>query len=462
MQNLSFIQSPQAVKPVEEVTKNNIVTGKADQNNSPSDDTGAQSSFQQLLHKQVQAKRTAESLTTKSGNKPVAKTETTKQNQHVEEKSDVDTEGKSSGLNRANIDDLVARLKEHQLADAEGIQADDGLDTVKDDEILASLADTINQLQPQQLVDQGLFRQPLQAPSTSFTEKSIESGKPLSSSDDVLKEIGAAALENALQQNVPRSFQNAESAVINDRAKSPTSAKLDNSNAEDALTTKAFDIGNEGRMSEQESKSSSVLENAFKFLETEKAKEIFAKESAGKEPGKDAASLSVLQAQAASQQAALNNSTLAASSPANSNQIMAYPGRTGWNQEVSQKVVWMVGAGEQTATLTLNPPDLGPLQVVISVNNDQADASFFSDNPEVRQALEDGMEYLRDSMQSSGLQLGQANVNAGQQQAQQSFQEMAQKQFANNLKSQQGLVDTDLPSTGMIVRESQGLVDTFA
>lgn len=460
MQNLSFIQSPQAVKPVEEVTKNNIVTGKADQNSSPSDDSGAQSSFQQLLHKQVQAKRTHENVTTKSVNKPTNKTENTKQNQGVEENPDVDAESKSSGLHRANIDDLVARLKEHQLADSEDVQADSSVDAVKDTEILASLADTINQLQPQQLVDQGLLRQPLQAPSVA--EKGIESEKPLTPNDDVLKEIGAAALENALQQNVPRSFQNSESTVITDRATSPTSAKLDNFNAEEALTTKAFDIGNEGRLSEQEIKSSSALENAFKFLETEKAKEIFAKESAGKEQGKEAASLNVLQAQAASQQVSLIASSLAASSPGSSNQILAYPGRTGWNQEVSQKVVWMVGAGEQSATLTLNPPDLGPLQVVISVNNDQADASFFSDNPEVRQALEDGMEYLRDSLQSSGLQLGQANVNAGQQQAQQSFQEMAQKQFANNLKSQQGLVDTDLPTTGIIVRESQGLVDTFA
>jgi flagellar hook-length control protein FliK len=32
----------------------------------------------------------------------------------------------------------------------------------------------------------------------------------------------------------------------------------------------------------------------------------------------------------------------------------------------------MVGSEEQTASLTLNPPDLGPLQVVLSVSNDQA------------------------------------------------------------------------------------------
>ncbi|MGB2831923.1 MAG: flagellar hook-length control protein FliK, partial [Methylotenera sp.] len=64
--------------------------------------------------------------------------------------------------------------------------------------------------------------------------------------------------------------------------------------------------------------------------------------------------------------------------------IEAYPGKTGWDQAISQRVVWMVSAGEQSATLTLNPPDLGPLQVVVSVHNGQADTRFTSDNAEVR------------------------------------------------------------------------------
>ena len=64
--------------------------------------------------------------------------------------------------------------------------------------------------------------------------------------------------------------------------------------------------------------------------------------------------------------------------------IQAYPGKTGWNEAISQKIVWMVGASEQSATLTLNPKDLGPLQVVIQVNNEKADATFISENPEVR------------------------------------------------------------------------------
>ena len=144
------------------------------------------------------------------------------------------------------------------------------------------------------------------------------------------------------------------------------------------------------------------------------------------------------------------------------NYIQAFPGKAGWDQAISQKVVWMVGAEQQTATLTLNPPDLGPLQVVINVHNDQADTTFISDNAEVRQALQDGMDNLRNKMSESGVQLGQANVSSGQQ-AQQQFQQAMQNRQAaqvnrNQATSGQGNID----DARTLVRVSNGLVDTFA
>lgn len=101
-----------------------------------------------------------------------------------------------------------------------------------------------------------------------------------------------------------------------------------------------------------------------------------------------------------------------------SSQIAVPFGQTAWNQAISQKVVWMAAGGEQTASLTLNPPDLGPLQVIIHVHNGQTDTTFLSDQADVRRALEDGMANLRDMMNQSGMQLGQADVRSGQQQAQ--------------------------------------------
>jgi flagellar hook-length control protein FliK len=87
-------------------------------------------------------------------------------------------------------------------------------------------------------------------------------------------------------------------------------------------------------------------------------------------------------------------------------------GSSGWDQALGQKIVWMVGGSEQSASLTLNPPDLGPLQVVLRVTNDQANATFIAAQPEVRLAIEAAMPKLREMMSDAGIQLGQTNVSA--------------------------------------------------
>lgn len=143
------------------------------------------------------------------------------------------------------------------------------------------------------------------------------------------------------------------------------------------------------------------------------------------------------------------------------NTINTYLGKTGWDQAISQKVVWMVGASEQSATLTLNPPDLGPLQVVINVNNAMVDTTFISDNADVRQALQDGISNLREKMSESGIQLGQANISSGGQ-TKQEFQQATQ----NRLISQPSSGSLVLPEAKVNVvnnriRSGSGLVDTF-
>lgn len=158
-------------------------------------------------------------------------------------------------------------------------------------------------------------------------------------------------------------------------------------------------------------------------------------------------------------------SNLAAAQQAGSSTfINAYPGKAGWDQAISQRVVWMVGAGEQSATLTLNPPELGPLKVVIQVHNQQADATFISDNDEVRRALESGISNLREKMNESGVQLGQANVSTSSQ-SQQNFQQAGQGRTAgqghSNVQANQAQSDS-VASERVKMRTNNGLVDTFA
>jgi hypothetical protein len=145
-----------------------------------------------------------------------------------------------------------------------------------------------------------------------------------------------------------------------------------------------------------------------------------------------------------------------------SNPVNAYPGKAGWNQEISQKIVWMIGAAEQSVTLTLNPPDMGPLQVVLHVRNAQAEATFTSDNALVRQALADGMDNLRDNLQQAGIQLGQANINAGHQ-SQSGFQQMPTNQRSEILNQPVVISQAEsLVTHTTLIRMANSLVDTFA
>lgn len=149
----------------------------------------------------------------------------------------------------------------------------------------------------------------------------------------------------------------------------------------------------------------------------------------------------------------------AAANLANNSMIMVPPGKEGWNQAIGQRVMWMVGAAQQSATLTLNPPEMGPLQVVINVHNDKADTTFFSDRQEVRQALQDGMDNLREMMKEAGINLGQTNINQRDKSAQDFMQ---QQQAAMQKSANSGETIKESPVSTAPVRAGLGLVDTFA
>jgi flagellar hook-length control protein FliK len=151
--------------------------------------------------------------------------------------------------------------------------------------------------------------------------------------------------------------------------------------------------------------------------------------------------------------------------------LSARVGTEAWENQVGQKVVYMLGSEEQTASLTLNPPDLGPLQVVLSVTNDQASVTFSANQEEVRQALEDALPRLREMMSESGIALGNATVNAGMPDGRQA---QNQDQAARNgggfgSGNRRGddksatVADTAArPVTRTVALGDRGMVDTFA
>lgn len=167
---------------------------------------------------------------------------------------------------------------------------------------------------------------------------------------------------------------------------------------------------------------------------------------------------------AAQQQAPLQQVQQAAAAAA-ADKLAPRVGSSGWDQALGQKVVWMVAGEQQSASLTLNPPDLGPLQVVLNVTNSHATVNFTAAQPEVRQALESAVPKLREMLGDAGIQLGQANVSAGTPNHQQGG-------FGERQQAARGagpMVDDAAGAPVRVGRSQvitgtggQGLVDTFA
>ncbi len=138
-------------------------------------------------------------------------------------------------------------------------------------------------------------------------------------------------------------------------------------------------------------------------------------------------------------------------------------GQSGWNQALGQHMVMMAGNSQQTATLTLNPPDLGPLQVVLQVHNSQAEATFITAQPEVKQALEDAFPKLREMMGQAGIELGQATVNTGSPQ-----QQTAQQHFSHGQSTSVNTFVIDTKETAPMLAafptngNGRSIVDIFA
>jgi len=83
-----------------------------------------------------------------------------------------------------------------------------------------------------------------------------------------------------------------------------------------------------------------------------------------------------------------------------------------WAGDFGQKVVWLASNDKQFAQLTLNPPQMGPIEISLSLDKANATASFVSTNADVRNAIEAAMPRLREMFASAGINLGQTNVGA--------------------------------------------------
>ncbi len=86
-----------------------------------------------------------------------------------------------------------------------------------------------------------------------------------------------------------------------------------------------------------------------------------------------------------------------------------------WGDEVGQRIRWMVGNQVHAAELRINPPQLGQIEVRVSMQNEQMSITFLSQNALVRDTLEDAIPRLRDMLNQQGFT--SVDVNVSQHQA---------------------------------------------
>lgn len=126
-----------------------------------------------------------------------------------------------------------------------------------------------------------------------------------------------------------------------------------------------------------------------------------------------------------------------------------------WADEIGNHLSVLVANKSHSASLQLTPENLGPVQVKIEVNSNQANVWFTADHPDTRTALEQSLPRLRELFASQGMSLMDAGVfsQGSQQQA---------PMFSRGTQPSYGMTDmsTDVTSTQVILKV--GLLDTYA
>ncbi len=90
-------------------------------------------------------------------------------------------------------------------------------------------------------------------------------------------------------------------------------------------------------------------------------------------------------------------------------------GQPGWDSAVGERIQWMVSRNVQQAEIKLTPPDLGPVEIKLSLQKDQTQVHFIANHAATRDALEAAIPRLREMFGEINLNL--ASVDVSQQQA---------------------------------------------
>jgi flagellar hook-length control protein FliK len=143
-------------------------------------------------------------------------------------------------------------------------------------------------------------------------------------------------------------------------------------------------------------------------------------------------------------------------------EIKLPPSNPVWREAFTSQVNLLIGERVQAAEMRVHPPELGPVDIRISVADQQTSIAFTAAHEDTRRAIEDALPRLREVLEESGVQLGKTSVEG----------ERTQHEDQGNRSTAPGRHlpenhDNDDADTGAIARTASiraplGLIDTFA
>jgi flagellar hook-length control protein FliK len=135
-----------------------------------------------------------------------------------------------------------------------------------------------------------------------------------------------------------------------------------------------------------------------------------------------------------------------------------------WATDFGQKLLWFAASDKQLAQLTLNPPQLGAIEITLKIDKDSANAHFVSANADVRGAIEAALPRLREMFANAGIDLGQVSV--GSESFRQSADSQGQASGPPRAMADTAILAADsvnaLLGQNIVTQRGSTLVDIFA
>lgn len=123
-------------------------------------------------------------------------------------------------------------------------------------------------------------------------------------------------------------------------------------------------------------------------------------------------------------------------------------------QQLTEKVRWMVNSRNITAEIRLDPPDLGGMNIKVNLSGDSASVSFVVQSQHARDALDQAVPRLREMLEEQGIELGQSSV---QQESAGSDEQAEKDRLANNSNDSDNLAQQS--QDGIQDSNENGLLD---